>query len=44
MLYIGANGFCHLLKREIGVNPMLSRNCKWGIYTTVTVVELWEDV
>lgn len=24
---------CHLLKREIGANPMLSRNCKWGVYT-----------
>ncbi len=32
-LYIGANGLCHLLKREIGENPMLSRNCKWGVYT-----------
>jgi len=30
---IGANGICHLLKREIGAIPMLSRNCKWGVYT-----------
>lgn len=30
---IGANGICHLLKREIGEIPMLSRNCKWGVYT-----------